>query len=50
MRVLVYGAGAVGSLLGGCLARAGAEVTLLARPAHAAAVTRSGATSFLPIT
>jgi len=42
VRVLVYGAGAVGSLLGGCLARAGAEVTLLARPAHAAAVTRSG--------
>ncbi len=42
MRVLVYGAGAVGSLLGGCLARAGAEVTVLARPAHAKAVNRSG--------
>lgn len=38
MQVLCYGAGAVGSLLGGRLALAGARVTLLARRSHVAAV------------
>lgn len=42
MKILVYGSGAVGSLVGACLARAGAEVVLLARPVHAAAVARAG--------
>ena len=42
MRVLVFGAGAVGSRFGGALARAGHEVTLVARRAHAAAITASG--------
>lgn len=41
MRVLVFGAGAVGSLIGGRLALSGQEVTLVARPAHAGAI-RSG--------
>ncbi len=41
-RVLVLGAGAVGSAVGGLLALAGREVTLLARPAHATAVTQTG--------
>ncbi len=42
MRILVLGAGAVGSLLGGLLARAGHRVTLLGRPAHVAAVREHG--------
>lgn len=42
MRVLVYGAGAVGSLVGARLASAGFSVTLLARRAHAEAVRRQG--------
>jgi 2-dehydropantoate 2-reductase len=42
MRVVIAGAGALGSLLGGYFAEAGAEVTLLARPAHAEAIERQG--------
>jgi 2-dehydropantoate 2-reductase len=38
MRVLCYGAGAVGSLLGGRLSLAGVDVTLLGRVRHVAAV------------
>jgi 2-dehydropantoate 2-reductase len=34
MRILVYGAGAVGGFAGGILAAAGADVTLVARGAH----------------
>lgn len=34
MRILVYGAGAVGGFLGGILTAAGADVTLVARGAH----------------
>ena len=34
MRILVYGAGAVGGYLGGILTTAGADVTLVARGAH----------------
>jgi 2-dehydropantoate 2-reductase len=41
-RVAVLGAGAVGSYFGGMLARAGAQVTLIAREAHAQAIRRSG--------
>jgi 2-dehydropantoate 2-reductase len=40
--VLVAGAGAVGSVIGGLLARAGLPVTLLGRPAHLSAVGRDG--------
>jgi 2-dehydropantoate 2-reductase len=42
MRVLVVGAGAVGSVLGGFLARAGCEVTLLGRPWHLEVVRQQG--------
>jgi 2-dehydropantoate 2-reductase len=42
MRFIIHGAGAVGSLVGGMLARSGAEVVLIAREAHAAAVNRNG--------
>src|ERR1700722_7023423 len=40
-RVAVMGAGAVGSYFGGMLARAGAEVTLIARGAHLEALVRN---------
>jgi 2-dehydropantoate 2-reductase len=41
-RIAVMGAGAVGSYFGGMLARAGARVTLIARPPHAQAIRKSG--------
>ncbi len=41
-RVLVAGAGAVGSVIGGMLAADGHRVTLLGRPAHLAAVASEG--------
>ena len=40
--VVVLGAGALGSVYGAWFAEAGAEVTLVARPAHADAVNRGG--------
>ena len=40
--VVVLGAGALGSVYGAWFAEAGAKVTLVARPAHAAAVNRGG--------
>ena len=42
MRVLIIGAGAIGSLVGGKLALAGHQVTLVGRPAYAEAVYRRG--------
>ncbi|MGZ4739888.1 MAG: ketopantoate reductase family protein [Ilumatobacteraceae bacterium] len=42
MRVIIYGAGAVGSVIGGRLRQGGAEVVLVARSAHAAAIRESG--------
>jgi 2-dehydropantoate 2-reductase len=42
MRILVFGAGAVGSVLGGLLARAGHAVTLLGRPGHVDAIRERG--------
>ena len=42
MRVIIYGAGAVGSVLGGRLAESGADVVLVARPAHVAAIAAGG--------
>lgn len=41
-RVLVAGAGAVGSVIGGMLAAAGHSVTLLGRPAHLGAIASGG--------
>ncbi len=41
-QIAVMGAGAVGSYFGGMLARAGADVTLIARGEHLAALTRDG--------
>lgn len=42
MRVAVYGAGSVGGYFGGCLARAGIDVTLIARGDHLRAMQQHG--------
>jgi 2-dehydropantoate 2-reductase len=42
LRVAVMGAGSVGCYYGGMLARAGHQVTLIARPAHVEAIARDG--------
>jgi 2-dehydropantoate 2-reductase len=41
-RIVVAGAGSIGCYIGGCLALAGREVTLLLRPALAGAIARQG--------
>src|SRR5690349_1248672 len=48
MRVAVMGAGAVGSYLGACLAGAGADVHLIARGSHLAALRERGLTIVTP--
>lgn len=42
MQIIVLGAGAIGSLYGAKLAAAGNDVTLIARPAHVAAINANG--------
>ena len=42
MKIAVMGAGAVGGYYGALLARAGHQVTLIARPAHVDAITDAG--------
>jgi 2-dehydropantoate 2-reductase len=42
MRILVIGAGALGGYFGGCLVRAGRDVTFLVRPRRAAQLARDG--------
>ena len=42
MRIIVYGAGGVGSVLGGRLHQSGANVVLVARPAHVDAIVTDG--------
>ena len=46
-RFLLFGAGAVGSLLGARLAATGSEVTLVGRPPHVEAVAREGLRTML---
>lgn len=41
-RFIIYGAGAIGSVVGGMLARKGHDVTLVGRPAHMGAVAARG--------
>lgn len=41
-RVVVLGAGAIGSLFGGLLTRSGLDVTLVGRPAHVTAIRKRG--------
>ena len=42
VRVIIYGAGAVGSVIGGRLRQGGADVVLVSRPAHVAAIRERG--------
>lgn len=42
MKIAIVGAGAIGGLLGGHLARIGVDVTLIARGAHLAAIKQNG--------
>jgi len=42
VRIVIVGAGALGSVLGGYLALAGEDVTLIGRPAHVEAIRRRG--------
>jgi 2-dehydropantoate 2-reductase len=44
MRFAILGAGAIGAYAGACLARGGADVTLIARGAHLKAMQRDGVT------
>jgi 2-dehydropantoate 2-reductase len=44
MRICIYGAGAIGGLMGARLAKAGAEVSLIARGPHLAAMRERGLT------
>ena len=44
MRICIYGAGAIGGYMGACLARAGYEVSLVARGAHMKAIRANGLT------
>ena len=44
VRVIIFGAGAVGSMIGGRLRQSGADVVLVARPAHATAINERGLT------
>jgi len=42
MRVIIYGAGAIGGVVGGHLALAGTEVVLIGRPGHVNAINQHG--------
>ena len=42
MRFIIYGAGGIGGVVGGHLARTGQEVVLIARPGHVNAINASG--------
>jgi 2-dehydropantoate 2-reductase len=44
LKVCIYGAGAIGGYLGVCFARSGAEVSLIARGPHLAAIRANGLT------
>lgn len=48
MRMIVYGAGAIGGLVGALLAESGQDVVLIARGRHAEAITTSGLTIATP--
>ena len=48
MRYIIYGAGAIGSILGGHLCRSGADVVLVGSQAHVRAIRRRGLTLRLP--
>src|ERR1035437_6891377 len=49
MRFVIYGAGAIGGVVGARLAQAGFDVTLIARGAHLDAIRRDGLTLETPV-
>jgi 2-dehydropantoate 2-reductase len=49
MRVIIYGAGAVGGVVGGHLARSGQEVVLIGRKDHIQAINQNGLKFITPI-
>ena len=48
MRTIIYGAGGIGSVVGGHLARTGHEVVLIGRPGHVDAINTNGLTLITP--
>lgn len=48
MKICIYGAGVIGGILGSSLARAGHDVSLIARGAHLAAIREAGLTMVTP--
>lgn len=42
MRYIIYGAGGIGSIMGGHLARTGHEVILIGRPGHVGVINKNG--------
>ena len=48
MRTIIYGAGGIGSIVGGHLARTGHEVVLIGRPGHVDAINAKGLTLITP--
>jgi 2-dehydropantoate 2-reductase len=49
MRTIIYGAGGIGSIVGGHLARSGHDVVLIGRPAHADAINGRGLKLVTPV-
>ena len=42
MRYIIYGAGGIGSIMGGHLARTGHDVILIGRPGHVSVINNNG--------
>ena len=49
MRTIIYGAGGIGSVVGGHLARTGHEVILIGRPGHVNAINENGLKLITPV-
>ena len=49
MRTIIYGAGGIGSVVGGHLARTGHEVILIGRPGHVDAINKNGLKLITPV-
>ncbi|MFC1914539.1 ketopantoate reductase family protein [Chloroflexota bacterium] len=49
MKVIIYGAGAIGSVVGGHLFRAGSQVVLVGRPGHVTAIRDHGLRLITPV-
>ena len=42
MRIIIYGAGGIGGVMGGHLARTSQDVVLIGRPGHVNAINKNG--------